>query len=205
MTERDVALTDYLLTLEAAVFAVLVWRSPGASDLRLPFALFFSATAFAALTGGTMHGFFADVASPLRVWLWRATLVALGVVALAAWAIVGRMLLPADAAGTLLLAAAMVTAVYMVVVIAVDDRFKIAIVNYVPPTVFMLLAFVVAYRQGRPSAITGIVGLVLTLVAAIVQQQQIALHRVYFNHNALYHAIQAAGLFLIFLSARGVI
>lgn len=203
MTEPDVALTDYLLTIEAAVFAVLILRARGGSDLRLPFALFFSATALAAVTGGTVHGFFSG-GSPLGVALWRATLVALGAVALAAWAIGGRMLLPPGAAGALEIAAAVVAAVYAVVVIAVDDRFAIAIVHYLPPTLFMLLAFGVAYRQGRPSTLMGLVGLLLTLAAALVQQQRIALHPVYFNHNALYHAIQAVGLFLIFWSARGL-
>ena len=203
MTEPNVVVTDYLLTLETAVFAVLVWRSAATdSDLRLPFVVFFSATSLAALTGGTVHGFFSGATySPLGVALWRATLVALGVSALAAWAIGGRMLLPATAAGALQIAAAVVAALYTVVVVAFDDRFWIAIVHYLPPTVFMLVAFGVAYRQDRPSTLAGLIGLVLTLAAALVQQQRIALHPTYVNHNALYHAIQAVALFLIFLSA----
>lgn len=206
MTEPDVALTDYLLTIEAAVFAVLVFRSPGtASDLRLPFAVFFGATALSALTGGTVHGFFAGAASTPGVALWRATLVALGVVALAAWAIGARMMLSPDAAGTLQMAAAAIALLYAVVVAGFYDRFSIAIAHYLPPTVFMLIAFAVAYRQGRPSTLAGSIGLVLTLVAAVVQQQKVAIHPTYFNHNALYHAIQAVGLFLIYWSARALI
>jgi hypothetical protein len=42
---------------------------------------------------------------------------------------------------------------------------------------------------------------VLTLVAAAVQQARIALHPTYFNHNALYHLLQAIALFLIFRAA----
>ena len=206
MTEPDVVVTDYLLTLEAATFAVGLSRSPAADpNLRLPFVVFFAATAFAAVTGGTVHGFFSGAGSTVGVALWRTTLVALGVVALAAWAIGGRMLLPLRAADALQIAAALVAAVYTIVVVAVDDRFWIAIVHYVPPTLFMLLAFVVAYRQGRPSTLTGLVGLVMTLAAALVQQRQIAIHPVYFNHNALYHAIQAVALFLIYWSARALI
>ena len=206
MTEPDVVVTDYLLALEAAVFSVMLWLSTaGDADLRLPFVVFFGATALAALTGGTVHGFFVGGGSPAGVALWRATLVALGVVALAAWAIGARMLLPEDWARGLQMAAAAVALVYVVIVIARDDRFSIAIAHYLPPTLFMLGAFAAAYRQGRPSTLPGLIGLGLTLVAALVQQRRIALSAAYFNHNALYHAIQAVALFLIYWSARGLV
>ena len=45
-------------------------------------------------------------------------------------------------------------------------------------------------------------GLGLTFVAAAVQQGRVGLHPRYFNHNALYHLIQGAGLFLVFRGAR---
>jgi hypothetical protein len=48
----------------------------------------------------------------------------------------------------------------------------------------------------------GVTGLALTFVAAAVQQLRIAIHPVYFNHNALYHVIQAGALLLIFVAAR---
>ncbi len=43
------------------------------------------------------------------------------------------------------------------------------------------------------------------LVAAGVQQLGIALHPVYFDHNALYHLIQAVAVLMLFLSARGIV
>ncbi len=45
-------------------------------------------------------------------------------------------------------------------------------------------------------------GLLLTFVAAYVQQAKIGLNPQYFNHNALYHLIQAVALGMFFLSAR---
>jgi hypothetical protein len=42
----------------------------------------------------------------------------------------------------------------------------------------------------------------LTFVAAGVQQAGVALGSIHFNHNALYHVIQAVALFMIFWSAR---
>ena len=38
----------------------------------------------------------------------------------------------------------------------------------------------------------------ISLFAALVQQLRVALHPVYFNHNALYHVLRAAALFLGF-------
>jgi hypothetical protein len=68
----------------------------------------------------------------------------------------------------------------------------------------MLAAFAVsAVRTRSGSAFGGLLGMVLTLVAAVVQQRRIALHPTYFNHNALYHAIQAIALGLIYVGARG--
>ena len=205
MTEPDVALTDYLLALEAALFAVLVWKGHVSDDLRAAFTLFFGATAIAAAAGGTVHGFFAGTTTRLGVALWRLTLVALGVTALAAWMIGAQMLLPAGPADVVQFVAAAVAAIYTIIVVAVDDRFGIAVVHYIPPTLVMLAAFAVAAARTRSgSAFGGLLGMVLTLVAAVVQQQRIALHPAYFNHNALYHAIQAIALALIYVGATGV-
>lgn len=204
MTEPDVTLTDYLLAAEAAVFGGLVWNGHVSGDLRIPFALFFGATALAAATGGTVHGFFAGGTTRSGVALWRSTLVALGVTALAAWMIGARMLLPAGPARVVQILAAGLAAVYTFIVVAIDDRFWIAIVHYLPPTLLMLSAFAVAAFTTRSSAaFTGLAGMVLTLAAAAVQQRRIALHPLYFNHNAFYHAIQAVALWLIYVGAAG--
>src|SRR5262245_30486734 len=144
MTEPDVTLTDYLLALEAAVFAVLVWNGDVSPSLRVPFTIFFSATALAAAAGGTVHGFFAGGKTVVGVALWRLTLVALGVTAVGAWMIGARMLLPADVAYRVQILAAIMAAVYTIVVVAIYDRFWIAVLHYLPPTLVMLAAFVVA-------------------------------------------------------------
>jgi hypothetical protein len=204
MTEPGVTLTDYLLALEAAVFALFVWNGGHSENLRVPFTIFFGATSLAAAAGGTVHGFFAGATTRVGVALWRLTLVALGITALAAWMIGAQMLLPAGPARIVRFVATAVAAIYTIIVVAVDDRFWIAVVHYIPPTLVMLAAFAVAAARTRSgSAFGGLLGMVLTLVAAVVQQRRIALHPAYFNHNALYHAIQAIALGLIYVGARG--
>ena len=49
-----------------------------------------------------------------------------------------------------------------------------------------------------------IAGIVLSLVAAVIQQTQTGIPSLRLSHNALYHLVQAAGLLLIFLTARGL-
>src|SRR2546428_12921361 len=87
MTELDVALTDYALAIECALFAYLVQRREHA--------LFFGPAAVASLAGGTVHGFFLDVRTLGHAVLWRTTLIAIGVTAACAWAIGASALVPA--------------------------------------------------------------------------------------------------------------
>ena len=196
MNEPDVTITDFLLAAEALTFAVLIARST-ATPLQRWFIVFFSATALASLAGGAVHGFFADSRA-----LWRFVLIALGVVSASAWAIGARLLFTNRVAGFITTAALMELAVYSLLVVFVTDSFSIAIANYLPSTLFLIVAFFASYRSGAGTPVAiGLSGLVLTLVAAAVQQARIALHPTYFNHNALYHLLQAIALFLIFRAA----
>lgn len=207
MTEPDVAITDYLLGLEASLFAVLIYRSGDASaDLRGPFVLFFVATAAAAASGGTVHGFFSDAAAGIGRALWRASMLAIGIVACATWVIGARLLLSDGPALALQWIAVLVAIVYAAVVLMVDDRFSIAVAHYLPPALFLLVVFVLqVVAGGGDSARAGAGGMILTFAAALVQQRRVALHPKYFNHNALYHAIQAIAIGLLFWSARDLV
>lgn len=131
--------------------------------------------------------------------LWRATLLLLGVTSAAAWTIGAHMSLREPARTWVRRAALVQFLVYAAIVLFVSSRFVVAIAVYLPATVFLLIAMIVAYRRvpQRPLAL-GIGGLLLTFVAAAVQQTGIALHPVYFDHNVLYHVIQGVALFLIF-------
>jgi hypothetical protein len=196
MQEPDVTITDFLLAFEALAFAVLIARS-STTTLQRWFVIFFGATALASLAGGLVHGFFGD--SKL---LWRLVLIALGVVSAAGWAI-GADLLFTDRTARLVATAAWVAfAAYAFVVIFLTDAFLAAVANYLPSTLFLIVAFFVAYRaQPSRPLLAGLSGLVLTLIAAAVQQSQIALHP-RFNHNALYHVLQAVALFLVFRASQ---
>lgn len=204
MTEPDVTLTDFALALECAIFALLVARS-AQPPLRRWWVIFFGSIGLAALAGGLVHGYFPDRATTEWAVLWRTTLLAIGVTSMATWSI-GAYLQMGDRLGAAVRqSAAWLFVVYAVIVLTVSRSFFVAILMYVPATLFMLVAIVDAYRRSpsRPEAY-GIAGLVLTLIAALIQQLRVTVHPTLFDHNALYHVVQAIALFLIFLAARKV-
>src|SRR6266852_2139136 len=195
MTEPDVALTDYALAIECALFASLVRRREHAR--------FFGAAAVASLAGGTVHGFFLDPRTLGNAVLWRVTLIAIGVTAASAWAIGARVLFPAPTARRITIAAAAAFAAYCVLMLLITQDFRAAVVFYLPAAVFLLVVLSVAHARARERGIlVAVAGLGLMFIAAAVQQARIALHPTYFDHNALYHLIQAVALWLLFLGLR---
>ena len=207
LLEPDVALTDFALALEAGCFAAwLAWRYALDAPLRLPFVGFFAAVALAALLGGIAHGFLPDEQARLYRVVWLSTLIAIGVAALASWAIGARLIFGERTTGRVTAFAALLFGAYVVAVVFVSQSFAVAIVHYLPAAAFLLFAFAYAWRRRRLDFLAaGIAGVALTFVAAAVQHGRIGLHPRYFNHNALYHLIQAFALLLIFLAARGLL
>jgi hypothetical protein len=206
MTEPDVTLTDYGLAIECVVFAFLLHSGNRKAPLRPWFTLFFASTGVAALLGGTTHGFFPETASAGYRVLWPATLIAIGLTVMAAWMIGASLGFPKTIARYIHVFAALDLAVYSLLVLFLTHDFSLAVINYLPAAVFLLIVFFKLYGQKKtPDLLAGVSGLVLTFVAAAVQASGVALHPVYFSHNALYHVIQAVALFLIFRAARSLI
>ena len=207
MTEPDVALTDYALAIECTILALLL-RHLGApkGGLRVPFLLFFGSISATALFGGTVHGFFLDVSSLGHAILWPAALLGVGVTATAAWILGARLWFSKGGARWIAIAAVLGLAVYAALVLSGSQSFRVAVLFYVPATVFLALAYI--YLLGRTpgrAATMGLSGLGLSFVAAFIQQAGVSIHPIFFTHNALYHLVQGIALFMIFLSARGLL
>jgi hypothetical protein len=201
MTEPVVTFTDYGLALECGLLAWLCWRRrPG--PFRRWLTVFFFAAALAPLLGGTVHGFFPDETLGQRL-LWTGTLLAIGVTALSGWALGGLLVLSERARHWLMVAAWVQLAVYAGVVGFISGNFAVAIIDYLPATVFLLVAFAIAWRRSRASPLAvAAAGLGLTLVAAAGQQAGIGIHPVWFDHNALYHLLQALAFLMVYRGAR---
>lgn len=206
LLEPAVALTDLGLTIENAIFVGLLARLPTSeTTARRWWMLFFAGLALAALLGFISHGFLADKDSSLHTAVWTTVLLAIGAVALAAWAIGAQQLWP-DRAQRVTRAAILYSVLYAAVVLAGFRQFFLAIAFYLPATLFLLTALIVRHRRNPATYLrAGVIGLLLTLIAALVQQAGIALHRAHFDHNALYHLIQAVALLLVYRAAGGLL
>jgi hypothetical protein len=206
ITQPDVTLTDYALAGEAGLFSWLIYRGGAGRSLARWFSFFFQATALASLAGGTVHGFFLDERSIGQRLLWPVTLMAVGAAAMAAWAIGGQLQFSGDTARWISRAAIVEFALYAVAVMVGMQMFAAAIVNYLPAALFLLFAFVSGWilKRERRFAL-GAAAMILTLVAAAVQWARIPLWSGHLNHNAFYHLIQAAGLAMLFASARRLV
>ena len=204
LNEPAVTLTDYALAIESALFAILLRRSD-VSDrtARYWFVVFFASISAASLLGGSVHGFFNHPGSTAHDVLWPATLLAILVTSFATWRIGVTLHLGskgATIAGQLAIAQLVV---FSLIVLFVSSEFLIAIIAYLPATLFLLVAFISAYRQrGYTDLRWAIAGLMLTLGAAAIQRLRIGIHPIHFDHNALYHVIQGIALWMVFLGAR---
>lgn len=207
MSEIDVALTDYLLAVESCLFVALLLRGRRAGEpLRFWFIVFFAAGGVASASGGTVHGFFNDSQSSTYALLWRVTLVAVGVAALANWAIGARLLFSRRLANCVIGAAILQLAIYCAVVIFFSQDFLVAILDNLPALLFLMAAFLLKYRQQpHTGLLVSAAGLCLTLVAAGLQQAQVAVHPVYFNHNAVFHVVQAIALLIFFVGCQSLL
>ena len=196
MLEVATTLTDYLLTV---VCAVCAWQlaKHGAMRLRGP-VVFFAAFAAAALLGGTWHGFFSDQQGHGQAILWWLTMVSAGAAA-AGLALTGLELLGLQARQLLILTLAALLAAYAILAWQ-DPRFLLSLIASVAG--ILLCAAGLFWRLRQPDnagAALTLAGLGLSLVAAVAQQQRVALDRIYFDHNATYHLMLLPALGLLFI------
>ena len=204
MIEPGVALTDFALAIENAIFAFVLSRVAGPNaKLRLWFVVFFSAVAFGALLGGITHGFAPSVWIMDREVTWTATMITIGVAGLGAWMSAAHLRGCEQARIGERIVGWGVFAAYVFVVLFVSQDFKYAIVAYLPATLFLLLSFFGWWRRSQQRAAQiGAIGVLLTFFAAGVQQSSLSLHPAYMNNNVIYHVIQAIALAMVFVSAR---
>ena len=204
-TEAMVALTDLAIGLECVALAGLVasdrLRAP--AGLRGPLLAFLLATASASLGGAALHGLTTDHADPRRRALWRWSLASIGVGGLSSWWLGARIGLRPWPARVVEGVAVAAHIPYLADVVSDDRPFRVAIASYVPGALFLgaALASRLGERSSRGPAIVGLTGLGVTFAAAGVQQARIGVGRT-FDHNALFHTLQALGVALLFAAAR---
>ena len=182
VAEPMTLITDLLLTIAALVFAARLWR------VHRMWALAFLFTAAGSFFGGMHHGFAPSMAPIAALLLWKATLFSIGIASFFLLAGSGR-------AWTIVAIVKLV--IYMSWMIVHND-FVWVIADY--GLTLLLIGIAQLARRG-PSTPWVIGSIVVSVIAALVQQSRFALHR-HFNHNDLYHLTQMVALWLLYRCGR---
>jgi hypothetical protein len=190
--DPDVVFTDLGLALLGGYFAWRLRRGPGATLM--------AGLASAALWGAVFHGFFpAGTATRSGYVVWLGVAFSILLVACALLDMALTLLGERLTAGT----RRAITTVYcltsIAVVLFVDASFATIVWLYGPVLLVALAAAVFqTARSGSKAWALIAAGLALSALAALAQRLGIALHATYFDHNAVYHVIQAAALIALY-------
>jgi hypothetical protein len=192
--EPATVVTDFLLAGLAAWFAAQLRRSVPAEHIAARWwSCVLGLTAAASLTGGLTHGIGPELPAAAASGIWRSTLLLLNLTGAAVglallhalvppvrqrawrWVVVGKFLAFAAAA-------------------ILQPKFVVALADYGLALLAWLVAALVNLRPWMLAAIA------LSVVAALVQQMQWGFGA-QFNHNDVYHLIQAVGLWCFYRAA----
>lgn len=196
--------TDYLLAALAAGWGIRLVRAGmrEAEMARKLWGAFFLATAVAAITGGTYHGFRESFSTIQLAILWKTTVMAIGVASFLVLIAIARARFSGVLRVVLILVASGKLAFYLVWMSAHDD-FLYVILDYAPAMLFVLVVEGWLAVNGERSSRWITAGIAVSFIAAGIQASGFSLHRS-FNHNDLYHVVQIAGLYLLYRGGMGI-
>jgi len=204
MTVQEPAtlITDYALSGLAAYCCAGLFRGAGKGNPRRLWAWGFGALSLGALLGGTSHGFAALLSAPALESLWRGTLAAshlanFFLAAAARGPLEGKPLetFRVGLGAKLLAFAAWSAATQSFAAVIADSAL----------TILLIAALEILRLKKNPGdrpAKLLLAGAALSAAAALAQALRIS-PAPSFNHNDLYHLVQAAGLVFLYRGARG--
>jgi hypothetical protein len=198
--EPDVAFTDLGLAILGGYFGWRLATAPEGGALRRGGAVIMGGLASAAFWGAIFHAFFpAKTTTPPGFLAWVPVVLSIVIVAATLLGLALSLLAPRLAfplSRTIVLVYAFS---FAAVVLLVDDSFGSIVRFYGPTLVLMLVAAVLQAVRTRSAGwmlIAG--GFAISILAALLQQAEVSIHPVYFNHNAVYHVVQGIALVLLY-------
>jgi hypothetical protein len=204
--DPDVVFTDLGLTILAAYLGRRLWTMPGRGTLPGAGAVLLGGLASAALWGAIFHAFFpGDTATFAGFVSWIPVVLSILVVAAAMLELALRILLPRLPPRVRRAIVGTYAASFFAVVLLVDESFTSIVRFYVPALLLLLIAAGQQAIRTRSAGWTLIAtGLTTSVGAALLQQAEVSIHRVYFDHNAVYHVVQGIALVVLYLGFRRV-
>lgn len=199
ITEPSTVITNLLLGALAFVLAVRLGYA-AAADRRaaaLGITAGLLATSVASTLGACAHGIDPCAAPTRRAVFWRASLHTAGLAGAATLVSVAFFATRGTMRTALFALAAVKLGVYTWAV-ARRPEFRITAADYGSAFAVLFIAAAVAgVLWQSPGARWLIAGVIVSLVAGVVQWRRLGVHR-HFNHNDLFHVIQMAALYLFY-------
>lgn len=202
--DPDVVFTDLAL---AILGAYLAWRlARGSGFLTTRGVWLMAGLASAAFWGAVFHAFFpGDTTTTAGFLAWVPVSLSIMVVASVLLALGLRLLVPLMSHGVRRLLTGAYAAAFTAVVLFVDQSYGTIVRFYAPTLILFLVASLwhASRGGGWPWWLLAI-GVVISILAAVMQQMRISLHPTYFDHNAVYHVLQGIALVLLYVGFRRV-
>ncbi len=200
----DVVFTDLGLAILGAYLGWRLWTARGGGMLPRTGVVVVGGLASAAFWGAIFHAFFpANTATPAGFMAWIPVALSILVVAAALLELGLRILAPRPAPLVRRSIVVRYAAGFAAVVLFVDESFSTIVRFYAPALVFFLI---VAVRQAIRTRNAGwrliAVSFIISGAAALLQQANVSIHPVYFDHNAVYHVLQGIALVLLYRGFR---
>ncbi len=199
--DPDVVFTDLGLAILAAWLGWRLWARTGPGTLPRAGVVLLGGLASAAFWGATFHAFFpANTATFAGFIAWIPVALSILVVGATLLEVSLRLLAPRLTPPIRRSLVAAYAAAFAAVVLLVDESFSSIVRFYVPPLVLFLVAAVRQAIRSESAAWTLIaVAFTVSAGAALLQQAGVSIHPVYFDHNAVYHVVQAVAVVLLYL------
>lgn len=197
--DPDVVFTDLGLAILGVYLGWRLWSAPGRRPLLRTGALLMGGLASAALWGAVFHAFFPAGTATLPGFLaWVPVALSIVLAASVMLELSLRLLLPRIQVRVRRSIVATYAVGFALVVLLVSESFGSIVYLYTPALLLLLIAAGQQAIRSRDACWTLIaIGLIMSAGAAMLQQAKVAVHPVYFDHNAVYHVVQ--GIALVFL------
>ena len=202
--DPDVVVTDVVLAILGAYLGRRLWTMPARGTVQRDGAIIMGGLASAAHWGAIFHAVFpAGTATlPGRV-AWAPVALSIVVAGAAMLELSLRVLQLKLSSGALRWLVITYAAFFAGVVVLLDHSFSSIVYFYLPALLLLLLAVSrQAVRRPSPGWMLIATGLAVSAGAALLQQMRVAIHPVYFDHNAVYHVVQSIALVFLFFGFR---
>jgi MFS family permease len=198
ITEPATFVTDLLLAAIAGSLAFrLHRRTPRENRAGSWLVIALNLTAMSAFVGGCYHGFFSNFSEPVSAAAWRLTLISISGASAAMGMSWTHEIVPVNGRRWLSAVIAMKFSMFTFAAI-LWPVFAIAVADYASTMLAWLVAAVLLRRAWRRAMLAAIA---LSFTAAGVQQLRLG-PTASFNHNDLYHVIQALAVAAFYRAGR---